>query len=246
MFVCAGCKLPSSKTICNSCRKSILSNSKIIPLPIYPIEGVAPLYYSFERTQALIRNWKETSSSEARNLLFRMPEGLRRSLIELHFTGVVPIPQDRRRSYLRTHESALEVAHFFAKQLDLPMLGLLELKNESLTQLTGMNRFDREFAENPFQINEIFNEHRALSRLMEEKLGRETEMRILLVDDLITSGSTLSKAGELLLDSFPQMKIWAGSLGFRPKLSLSANFLNAQTHSSSSNEPAFRAPQYRA
>ena len=209
-FFCAGCKLPTWKTVCVSCRNSILTNSKIIPLPIDEVEGVAPLLYSFERTQSLIRHWKETGSTDLKQLLFRMPENLRRTLMDLHFFAIIPIPQDKKRSYRRGQESSFEVARFFSRQLDIPLISLLTLEQEDTPRLTGRNRFEREFSENPFRI----------SPFCIERMEHAREIHLLLVDDLITSGSTLAKAGETLLCCFPEAKLWAGSLGFRPKLSL--------------------------
>ena len=42
------------------------------------------------------------------------------------------------------------------------------------------------------------------------------EIKILLADDLITSGSTLCKAAEMIHGLLPRAKIYGASLGFRP------------------------------
>jgi hypoxanthine phosphoribosyltransferase len=81
--------------------------------------------------------------------------------------------------------------------------------------VTGLQKFEREWAINPFLVSTeklpaVFKE------LMDEKIKHGREIRILLVDDLITSGSTLSKASLTLKEYYPRLKIWGGGIGFRP------------------------------
>ena len=218
VLFCAGCRNPAWVTVCNECKDSRYPNSSILASPVHEIEGVAPLLYSFERTQTLIRRWKEHGGTDLRKHLFRMPEPLRHELLQNHFFAIVPIPQSQKRSYVRGHDSALEVARFFSLKLDLPILTLLELKDEKTKRLTGLSRFEREFAENPFRITHEFPRNDSLSKKLGEAVDQGRETRLLLIDDLITSGSTISKAAETLQSLLPRSKIWAGSLGFRPNL----------------------------
>jgi len=137
--------------------------------------------------------------------------------METHFFAVIPIPQDVDRSYRRGHESARETAQFFAKQLSIPVFPVLKLKSRKTKRLTGLSKFEREWAENPFQMADP-SEILGLNgySLLQEKINQGKEIRILLVDDLITSGSTLSKASESLKDLSPNLKIWGAGIGFRP------------------------------
>ena len=219
-FFCVGCNAPAWTTICTSCKSSVFTNSELLPVLVHEVEAVAPLLYAFDRTQAMIRRWKETGGTDLRRVLFQMPEGLRRKLLELNFFAIVPIPQSRKRSFERGHESSGEVARFFSKKLDIPVLKLLELNERNPKRLTGLSRFEREFAENPFRMSTRLLKDEAFSSACFERMDKRRRLRFLLVDDLITSGSTLSKASEVLLSCFPQAELWAGSLGFRPKGSL--------------------------
>jgi phosphoribosylpyrophosphate synthetase len=216
-FLCPGCRHPTHQVICASCERLILRNTQILCSHHESIQGIAPLVYAFETTQAIIRKWKEYRGSQLQRILFQVPEVLRTQLIKLHFFAIVPIPQNQKRSFARGQDSAFEIAQCFSKSLDLPILPLLELQHKNPERQTGLGHFDREFSKNPFQIHTQFGWNSPLFRRMEEKVLNGEEIRILLVDDLITSGSTLTKSAMVIQSFLPRSKIWAGSIGYRPK-----------------------------
>ena len=217
-FLCVGCLNPCWKIICAGCADALRSNHEILPSPVSQVEGLAPLLYSYSRTQALIRTFKERGGSQLSRLLFSMSPQLKNKLLETHFFAIVPIPQDAARSFRRGHESARTTAKFFSKVLSVPLFPILKLKNNKTEQLTGLQKFEREWAESPFVIagpREILGSR--LYPLFQEKVNQGREIRLLLVDDLITSGSTLSKASYAMSELHPNLKIWGGSIGFRPR-----------------------------
>ena len=218
LFFCSGCSIPSRTPLCAPCKESLYWNEQILPSPTQSIEGVAPLIISLERGQKLIRRWKDNRGSSLARQLFRMPPGLRRRLLELHLLAIIPIPQSQMRSYERGHDSAREVARFFSEQLAIPILPLLELRESNPRRQTGMSRFDRDFSKNPFGISRHLDRKNPLYQRILDQEQRGTPIRFLIVDDLITSGSTLSKASAVIKDWIPDSRCWAGSLGFRPKL----------------------------
>ena len=217
-FLCAACRLPTWKTICDPCKQSLHFNQEILPPPFPGVEGAAPLLYSFHRTQSLIRHWKEHQGSDVRRALFRMPISLQNQLCEKHFFAVVPIPQDLGRAEKRGHQSAHEVARFFSRKIKVPILELLQLKEKITARVAGLSRFEREFAPNPFCIHRGFPEPGYLSQELERKVFQGKEIRILLIDDLMTSGSTLSKAQSTLHELLPRARIWVGGIGIRPNV----------------------------
>ena len=188
-----------------------------MPSPIFEIEAIAPLLISYENTQRVIHRWKETGGTDLRRALFLMSECLKFRLLEQHFFAVVPIPQNQLRSVRRGHESALEVARFFAKELDLPILHLLELKDERVERQASRNRFDRAFSENPFQLSYDVPWDHSLRNELESRVYRGVEVRLLIVDDLITTGTTLGQAASVIKELLPRSRCMAGALGFRPK-----------------------------
>jgi predicted amidophosphoribosyltransferase len=214
-FTCAGCAHTTWKSVCESCKQNLQWNQTFLPSPVSEIEAFAPLLFSYSRTQTLIRRFKEYGGTDLQRAIFKMPPPLKHTLMETHFFAVIPIPQDRDRSYRRGHESALETARFFSRQLQIPLAPLLGLRKHKSKRLTGQRKFAREWAENPFVLQKDALPI-ALAGLLQEKMNQKKEIRILLVDDLITSGSTLAKAGDTLKMLYPDLKIWGGSLGFRP------------------------------
>ena len=164
-----------------------------------------------------MRRWKEQRGSSLETSLFQMSPELKTRLSEFGFMGIVPIPQSRSRTIKRGHESARITAQFFADQLNLSLLPLLELRNPDPPRQTGKPRFDRDFSPQPFRITAITALKPSWFNQLREDIGRKSEVRILLVDDLITSGTTLSKAAAALREFLPRIKCWGGSLGYRPR-----------------------------
>jgi predicted amidophosphoribosyltransferase len=181
--------------------------------------GFAPLLYSFARTQSIIRRWKENRGSQLQQALFQFPPKLQQKLIDLHLFAIIPIPQNQNRSFKRGHDSALSVAKFYAENLGIPIIPLLGLKNKKTERITGKSRLHREFSENPFQITPLSPTLHYLYDVIQEKKLKQKEIRVLLVDDLITSGSTLNKATDLIAHYLPHSKIWGAALGIRPGVS---------------------------
>jgi len=216
-FFCRGCSFPTNSILCESCRRSLTWNERILPSPSSGLSGVAPLLYSFEQTQKIIRSWKEEGGSLLERSLFRMPAGLKEALSGLAFDGVVPVPQSLKRSYRRGHDSARSVADFFSRELEVPVLPLLELGIRDPARQTGRTRFERDFSSNPFRISRGFPWNSKAIHRIERQVQSGIETRILIVDDLITSGSTLTKAASRIHDLIPRARCWAGTLGFRPK-----------------------------
>jgi predicted amidophosphoribosyltransferase len=216
-FLCPACRFPTLLTLCQPCRTSIRPNTEPFDLGREGIENCFPLHLSFGPTRVLIRAWKERPGRLTRKFLHRMAPELKLKLLELHPLAVIPIPQSQRRSLGRGHDSALETAGFYAESLDRPLLPLLSLSRPDPERLTGKNRFDREFSENPFDISENFTRFHPLFGILEDRVLRGEEIRLLLVDDLITSGATLSRAAARIHAFLPRARIWVGSLGYRPK-----------------------------
>lgn len=214
-FTCAGCTRASWKSVCEFCKENLPWNDDLLPSPVTELESIAPLMYSFSRSQTLIRRFKEYGGSDLKRALFQMQHPLKHRLMESHFFAVIPIPQDLDRSYTRGHESGLTVAKYFSQQLRVPLLPLLTLRSRNTARQTGLRKFEREWSENPFVFSDVCNRQWAYHRLRDHMESRK-EVRLLLVDDLITSGSTLSKACSTLREFYPNLKIWGGSIGFRP------------------------------
>ena len=168
------------------------------------IRGIYPLFYSTISTHKILTYWKDHGGEELRRTLFTPSLKLLTLLQKNKFDVIIPIPQHEERSLKRGHASAFEVAKFFSKELKIPLLReFLILKKSSGIKQANLNSWERNYSENPFLIN---------LRLP------PTTKKILLVDDFITSGSTLDKAANAILSMEQNCEIYATSLGWKPKL----------------------------
>lgn len=170
------------------------------------IRGLFPLFISTNHTHAVLKYWKNHGGSDLRKLLFTPETELLLKLKALNFDALVPIPQNESRSLLRGHASALEVTRYFSKLLEAPIeQEWLKLKPESIRKQALLNEWERRFLDSPFEWGST------------RSIGKKTLKRILIVDDFITTGSTLTKAANTLLAGATDLEIYAASLGWKPK-----------------------------
>ncbi len=171
-----------------------------------------------------------------------MPIALKQELLELHFFAIIPIPQSQKRSYRRGHDSAYEVAHFFSRELNVPILPLLELTCSDPEQQTGKSRFEREVSRNPFQISECFPWNNQLMDTLLKQVDQGRCTQFLIIDDVITSGATLAKASVRIRELIPRSKCFAGSLGYRPRL---RHGMESRSNPNQENSNPPKPPQFR-
>jgi predicted amidophosphoribosyltransferase len=204
-FTCPGCQESSSDLICKTCLRSMRKNHRMIELKTDGVLGLFPIFFSFSHTHRILRHWKLRGGKRLERLLFCPSPELIETLKSMDFEAIVPIPQDPERCLKVGHASAMEVAKMFSKALDLPILDqVLTLKSEGADKQAMRSVWERRFLKSPFVgINPMS------SGLPE---------RILLVDDFITSGSTIEKAARALLCLRSDLKIHAAGLGWKPRI----------------------------
>ena len=207
-FLCPGCLSADWRGICKSCIRSIRRNIELLPSSTSEIEAFAPILYSFQPAHGLLKYWKEHRGHHLESILFRMDERLRHKLLDLNLDAVIPIPQAFDRSWRRGHESAQATAGYFARKLSLPVRKAIQLQDEPTSKQALFDSFERNQAPNPFRT--VPQMRPWLQRL-------KPNARVLIADDLITSGNTLIRATEALRTERPDLRLWAGSLGYRPQ-----------------------------
>ena len=167
------------------------------------IRGIFPVFYSFSTTHKILSYWKDHAGNDLGRVLLSPSLKLKQLLLDMHFDLIIPIPQHEERSMKRGHASALEVAKFFSKELGTPLNPeILRLKDISGSKQANLNAWERRHRENPFIV---------------DSLPAPGMKKILIVDDFITSGSTLDKAANAFLASNSNLEIYAASLGWKPK-----------------------------
>jgi ComF family protein len=201
-FTCPGCGEASSRVICKICLSSMRKNNQLIAPQSQGILGIFPIFISYSTTHPILTFWKDHGGEELKRILFSPSSELIQNLKEKQFDLIIPIPQHEERSLKRGHASAFEVAKLFSTVLSVPIqTDFLRLKKSQTNQMkqANLNSWERKHSENPFE-----------SAAFEAK-------KILIVDDFITSGSTLDKAAHCLEENNPGLQIHAASLGWKPK-----------------------------
>jgi len=209
-FSCIGCKTEILfGSLCDRCETGIYLNSRLLPSPIAGIEKIAPLFYSLGRAHQIYKNWKSNPGLASERLVTRIHPDLHEALLMENFWAIVPVPQNHERAYRFGHRSAESAAHAFSEMLEVPIIRLLALANRiaSDTKTANLNQFERQFSENPLRVNPT----------TKSRMPKAFRGKLLLVDDLITTGATLSRAADTILEKYPVCHISAASLGYRPR-----------------------------
>jgi predicted amidophosphoribosyltransferase len=226
-FTCPGCQEAASDLICKACLRSMRKNHRMVESKMDGVLGLFPIFYSFTHTHRILRHWKLRRGKGLERLLFQPSSELIEALKAMEFEAIVPIPQDPERCLKVGHASAMEVARFFSKELDLPILDrVLLLKTGGADKQAMRSVWERRFLKSPFYGN------------TDEKWNLPE--RILLVDDLITSGSTIEKAARALMGLRSDLKIHAAGLGWKPRIKprFQENFRLQQRFRSSERNPS--------
>ena len=168
------------------------------------IRSIYPVFLSFESTHRILVHWKNSGGRGLKRLLFSASPALLEELRKLEIEHIVPIPQYEARNLKRGHAPALDVAEWFARELGVKVeREALLLNPEPIDKQALRGVWERRFLDDPFRIN--------------PELRGKLSGKVLIVDDFITSGSTLDKAANALLGMNPELKIHAASLGWRPR-----------------------------
>lgn len=211
-FICPGCQEHTASGICETCIRSLRKNLTIQVPQEHGIRGIFPLFVSLTTTHHLLTHWKDYGGSLLQKMLFQITPELKTELMDHDFDVIIPIPQNEERSLKRGHASAFEVAKYFSRELKVPLsMHSLSLKPGLQIKQANLTEWERRHAPNPFQSTEF----------SEFPLSMMKMKKVLIVDDFITTGSTLEKAANAILEKNPGLHIYAASLGWRPKFTKS-------------------------
>ena len=106
---------------------------------------------------------------------------------DLEIDLIIPVPMHKSKQKERGYNQAEIIAKHLAKKLSLPCSAKLLLRTGKTVAMSGLSPFERRMnMENAFSITE---------RAAEKAKGK----RILLVDDIYTTGSTVSACSQMLM-----------------------------------------------
>jgi predicted amidophosphoribosyltransferase len=219
LFDCPGCggaSAPESFPMCRDCLASLVACPELCrecgnfcdtrnPCLLSgeygsPIASYGARYLLAGPAYAVIRSWKARRGPALNRRILNLNGGRRVPETE----AIVPIPQRRRRAWKLGGSPADQLARWLASETGVPALRCLRPAGDELrqAQLDSGARVSRELK---------------LSVASAGLAGRT----ILLVDDIMTTGSTLRAAARALKDAGAR-EVHAFALGFRPSFQESA------------------------
>ncbi len=217
---CLGCRLPGTY-LCPHCQKnlrqlkqgrcfycqrdSLYGLTHPLCLKKFNVDGVTSLYSYNGFLKKIIKNFKYRLATKIAQDLFRAitPEAIDRLSFYKKLSPPIyfqPIPLSRKKFRERGFNQAFILTKFFMTYLNLPIADFLLRVKDTDPQSVQKNKRDRSInLRNAFVINQKTN------------FGLINNARIILVDDVITSGSTIREAAKVLRKA-GALKIYALSL----------------------------------
>lgn len=195
---CWGCKKPLAKNqkwLCISCStklpKTYFEHNENNPLKALlrqyiPLESAYAPFYFVQNTpvQALLHALKYQGKKEVAEWLAAQSAAyLPKDHATLECDGIVPVPLHPKRERKRGYNQVAGFGQFWAKRLGVPYLDDVLLRKNQTKTLVQMTREAR-WAE----VKDAF--------LVQTK---KEYKHLLLVDDVITTGATLTACGNVLL-----------------------------------------------
>jgi ComF family protein len=107
------------------------------------------------------------------------------------FDLIIPIPLHWKRYAMRGYNQAEEIAHVLSQKMQTPVIHLLKRTHATAFQLT-LSKKDR-----------VTNVANIFTLAKKEYIPLYNNKRILIIDDLLTTGSTIASAGNALLELNP-------------------------------------------
>lgn len=180
---CVLCEKVEGVVLCQACRSTWSPT-----VPELAQSRFASFFYADPIVRSLICDWKFSFDKSSRDELFRQLKtrlGPIKQMVRNERVDVVcciPLHAIKRR--VRGFDQAEEISRFVAKRTQRSFLPLL-LRIRPTTSQADKKKTERDqiVINNPFAINPAFNVPR----------------RVLLVDDVWTSGSTIKAASEVLM-----------------------------------------------
>lgn len=210
---CLHCQLISKDYICKHCEKYLeefepecfvtrkqsdnweISKKHKNSLPIEKV-------YYFYKYNLLIHklmisikySFHKDKISEIMRLLF-MSKEFQKVFHEEKFNLITYVPVSRKREIWRGFNQTKLIAEELAKSLKVPYCRILEKSRDTKAQI-DLNRKDRlKNLENAF----ILRKHISI---------RLTDQKILLIDDICTTGSTLIECSKTIKKVYPEIKVY--------------------------------------
>lgn len=166
---------------CNECAKALLQEDMTIKPPQFIDKVYAPFYYKDSVRQAIVRYKFRRTPAYAKPFAKFMAQVMKDS-VKADFITWVPISKRRLRS--RGFDQSKLIAECLSKELDLPLIATLKKVRHNKRQSMMKNSAARRA--NVIGAYEIID------------AGQIFFKKALLVDDILTTGATISEAARML------------------------------------------------
>lgn len=174
-------KIIDKGNTCNECAKTLLHENINIKPPQFIDKVYAPFYYKGSVRQAIIR-YKFSRTTAYAEPFAKFMAQVMKDKVNADFITWVPI--SRRRLRTRGFDQSRLVAEYLSKELNLPLIETLKKVRHNKRQSMMKNSAARRA--NVVGAYEIIDAGRIFLR------------KVLLVDDILTTGATLSEAARML------------------------------------------------
>lgn len=189
--ICLLCKEKSENRegyICKDCYRNLEILDKEIDIDSPYIKRV---YYSISYNR-FVREKIKDYKYNGKNYLYKpfseiMIKTIKNKNMDNDIDGIIYVPTHRRKEALRGYNQAELLAKYISKKLSKPLLGDSLIKIKWTKEQSHSNKIDRIInLKNSFQVKN--------SNIIENK-------RILLIDDIITTGATMEECSKVLINA---------------------------------------------
>ena len=193
---CCSCTVlvPRGKFLCSHCSNKIkpIVSTYVPVTPKHKLKVFAVSSYEDPlRSLILRKRFSDMLSSKQLAILIYEKTCVR----NLSYDYIVPIPLHWTRRIRRGYNQAEVMAQELGKRLDIPVLNLLQRQRMTAYQSRLPVKLRKENVKGAFKIKKEYVD--SYKDLVKNK-------KILFVDDLCTTGSTLKYAARLLVDAKPE------------------------------------------
>jgi ComF family protein len=188
---CGGFLEEGEDVLCTQCRLNLIAyqehSAQQLGLP-YGIVGFVSLmrFYKKGKVQQLIHRLKYRDQPEIGVQLGHWLGGsLKQSAFASELDGILSVPLHRKKEKLRGYNQSERIAYGISQVLEVPMETGILIKKANTTTQTQKTRLER-----------MANVSAAFELLTPDRVKGK---KLLLVDDVLTTGATMSACAEVLL-----------------------------------------------
>lgn len=199
-FICLGCSDELPFTNYHEIEENPVTDKFAGRLPLF-FGGAFLVYKNDSITQKMIAKFKYANRPDiAQDLgsLYGQQLQNNEALRDLDF--IIPVPLHSKRQYERGYNQAEMIAKGMANYLNAPCL------------TSGLVRNTFEASQTKKSMEERFKNVANVFSAGKTDLNHK---KVLLVDDVLTTGATLESCAEALLASYPEVKIGIAAIGMR-------------------------------